>query len=175
MDAASWGLVATVGYVLAAAFAVVSVILFFTLHIRNVRDDLTGRTAQRALADLREGRGSRSRFFGGDERGVAVRGGAKGSADAEGSGSLKLRRFSSKEETLGDTGATGAVAEDTQGTTMLGNDKTTNSLAGAEGSTTLIGPTGGDDVGTTMLGTSGNDNEGEAGTTLLGEQKEAGR
>lgn len=136
MDAEAFGVVAVVGYVFAAIFAVIAVILFFTLRIRSVRDDLTGRTAERAIADLREGRGSRSRFFGGEERGSAARSGAKSRVSVKGdSGSLKLRRHSSGEEPSDATGATGAVVEDFALTTAIGGE----AAPGAEGSTTLLG------------------------------------
>lgn len=135
MDAEAFGVVAVVGYVFAAIFAVIAVILFFTLHIRSVRDDLTGRTAERAIADLREGRGNRSRFFGGEERGSAARSGAKSRVSVKGdSGILKLRRHSSGEEPADATGATGAVVEDFALTTAIGAD-----APEAEGSTTLLG------------------------------------
>lgn len=135
MDAEAFGVVAVVGYVFAAIFAVIAVTLFFTLHIRSVRDDLTGRTAERAIADLREGRGNRSRFFGGEERGSAARSGAKSRVSVKGdSGSLKLRRHSSGEEPADATGATGAVVEDFALTTAIGAD-----APEAEGSTTLLG------------------------------------
>ena len=171
MDAEAFGVVAVVGYVFAAIFAAVAVILFFTLHIRSVRDDLTGRTAERAIADLREGRGNRSRFFGGEERGSAARSGAKSRVSVKGdSGSLKLRRHSSGEEPSDATGATGAVVEDFALTTAIGGDGAPE----PEGSTTLLGDEAAagartaSDAAPARIPRAAAPDEGASATTMLG-------
>lgn len=177
MGANTWGVLAVVGYATAAVLAAIAVILFFTLHIRSVRDDLTGRTAQRAIASLRDGKASRSRFFGGEERGSAARQGARVRAAAQGasdSGSLKLRRYSSNDEVAtgqveeeecsttllgrGATQATDAMAGDEQGTTMLGEAQPApvRTADPADGTTTLLnGASGADDGATTLIGGQG--------------------
>lgn len=107
MSTEAFGMLAVIAYSLAAVFAVVAVIVFFTQHIRQVHDDLTGRTAQRAIADLRSGSVSRSKFFevADDSTSVAeqsrkgrdvLSGGDEVQPD---SGSLKLRKVSKRKET----------------------------------------------------------------------------
>lgn len=165
MNAEVLGAVAVVGYVFTAIFTAIAVILFFTLHIRSVRDDLTGRTAERAIADLREGRGNRSRFFGGEERGSAARSGAKSRVSVRGdSGSLKLRRCSSDAEPSDATGATGAVVEDFALTTTIGGDGASE----AEGSTTLLGDeTTGASAPAESVPDAASNADDESSTTLL--------
>lgn len=46
-------IIAIVGFSLAVLLVLVAVIMFFTLHIKQVRDDLTGKTAARAIAETR--------------------------------------------------------------------------------------------------------------------------
>ena len=148
MTADAYGMMALISYSLAGVCAVLTVIFFFVKHIRQVGDDLTGRTAERAIADLRQGKGNRSRFFGGEERSVSG-----GSRNAHASrvdkhdtnGSLKLRRFSAD-----DVETTAIPDEEAEsGTTLLagaGEGSATTLLAGsassdetsAESSTTLL-------------------------------------
>lgn len=107
MSTEAFGMLAVIAYSLAAVFAVVAVIVFFTQHIRQVHDDLTGRTAQRAIADLRSGSVSRSKFFevADDSTSVAEqsrkgRDVLSGGDDVQpDSGSLKLRKVSKRKET----------------------------------------------------------------------------
>ncbi len=47
-------LVSDVALALCLVLALAAVVLFFTLHIREVRDELTGRTAERAIAQIRQ-------------------------------------------------------------------------------------------------------------------------
>ena len=46
-------IIAIVGFSLAVVLALIGVVMYFTLHIRCVRDDLTGKTAARAIAETR--------------------------------------------------------------------------------------------------------------------------
>lgn len=173
MTAEAFGMMATVGYALAAVFAALSVAIYITQHIKQVRDDLTGRTAERAIARLRDGSASRSRFFGGESRAASSKDAAARRAPGEGSGSLRLRRV--------DVGApekpTGAVAAEEAATTMLSSSGT-DAIGEAESATTLLSPAadataeGGEKAPETPAATGeasgrANDEGSEAATTLL--------
>lgn len=181
MTADTYGMVATIAYSMAAVFAVIAIVIFFTQHIRKVHDDLTGRTEQRAIADLRSGSVSRARFFVGggadDDSSAAVvdangRPRRRDGAQAGTSSSLKLRRFSKQDE-VAQTAATGAAVSGgadvdaaESGTTLLGADGAATggapaADAGSESGTTLLG-----DAAATAPAAS---EASEAGTTLLGD------
>lgn len=49
----TYTIVAIVGFSLAALLILIALIMFFTLHIKQVRDDLTGKTATRSIAEIR--------------------------------------------------------------------------------------------------------------------------
>ncbi len=57
----TYTIMAVAGFSLAAVFAVAAVALFFALRIREVRDDLTGRTAARSIAEIRSRAKTRKR------------------------------------------------------------------------------------------------------------------
>ncbi len=168
MSAAAFGLTAIICYSLAAVCVAIAVILFFVLHIRDVCDDLTGRTAQRAIAQLRSGSSNRSKFFGGEERGAAAKNAGKrrSSLQKDSSGSLKLRHFSNE-----DNIPTAHMDEDAAATTMLGaqadeaDAMPTTMLGAADG--TVEAPCSEDDMATTMLSASGADPEDSLSTTML--------
>ena len=88
MTEESFGLIATIGFTCAFVCAVVAIVMFFVLHIREVRDELTGASARRSIAQMREGRRGVLRV--GD---VTVSGGTAVAARAAGvaSGSLHVR------------------------------------------------------------------------------------
>lgn len=182
MSAEAWGILAVVGYSLAGVLAVIALIWFFTQNIRQVRSDLTGRTAQRAIAELRSGEGNRSRFFGGEDRGAAARvAGALGveGGDESESGNLKLRFFSSHKGSTGKTGRT--KSGHLKSGSLFGSGKLQKGHTGqvvapaasgeaaeanaSESSTTLLG------VGQT--GETASMEEAEGSTTLLGAQQPA--
>ena len=151
MTADAYGLMATVGFALAAIIAVATTIFFFLGHVRDARDELTGRTQQRALAELRAGSVARSRFFG---AGQASHG--SGAFAGEGSGSLHVRSWVSSEAAtspasselgptlLSDGGKTESAATpgSEEGTTLLGAARDTAAPAPSEAGTTLLGSNG---------------------------------
>lgn len=54
MTANTWFYIGIVSFVIAAAFAILSVILFFKLNIKDVLNDLTGKTAVVGIQSIRE-------------------------------------------------------------------------------------------------------------------------
>ena len=56
----TFGMIATLGYSFAAVFTLLAVVYYFLRHVRAVRDEMTGKTAQREIADIRSGRRGRS-------------------------------------------------------------------------------------------------------------------
>ena len=158
MSAYAYGMLAVISLSLAGVCAVLTAIFFFAKNIRGVHDDLTGRTAERAIAELRQGKGSRSRFFGGEDGGAKAGRSARSSRASkhDTSGSLRLRRFSADD--ISTTEMEGTESE--AGTTMLGT-------ARSEADTTMPGATE-SEAGTTMLSAVGANTGGEAATSLLG-------
>ena len=53
-----FGVIAVIGFGLAAVLAIVAAAYGVTHHVRSVHDELTGRAAQRAIDAMREGRSS---------------------------------------------------------------------------------------------------------------------
>jgi len=156
MSAYAYGMLAVISYSLAGVCAVLTAIFFFAKNVRQVRNDLTGRTAERAIADLRQGKGSRSRFFGGEEGGAAgasrnARTSRASSHDA--SGSLKLRRVSADDVPTTEM----AQTENEPGTTILG------AAADTETETTVLGAAAGSEDGTTLLNSADESDEGATG------------
>ncbi len=56
-----FNIVAIIGFACAAVLIIVAVVLFFTWHIKQVRDDLTGKTATRSIAEIRSRAKTRKR------------------------------------------------------------------------------------------------------------------
>ncbi|ADK68634.1 hypothetical protein Olsu_1535 [Olsenella uli DSM 7084] len=83
------GVASTAGFVLAGLLVLVAVILFFALHIPSVRNELTGRTAAAAIAQMRSMTWATRRH----RETVARRLTADGTdaPEGEGGGSLHLR------------------------------------------------------------------------------------
>jgi len=54
MDAATWLTISIIGYSLAGILLIVTIILFYKMNILAIIGDLTGRTAARQIAELRE-------------------------------------------------------------------------------------------------------------------------
>lgn len=175
MSAEAFGMMAIICYSLAAVLVVIAIILYFVQHIRSVRDDLTGRTAQRAIAELREGTANRSKFFGGEERGAAAKGQGKrrrGMQEVP-SGSLRLRHFSNEDDIR-----TTDLDEDACSTTMLAShdadqDAMPTSLLGSNGTNIRDGLEQ-DGQSTTMLGSSAPAQEDAFSTTLLDKENARG-
>lgn len=57
----TYTIIAIVGFALAAVCAVAAVAMFFALHIKQVHDDLTGKTAARSIAEIRSRAKTRKR------------------------------------------------------------------------------------------------------------------
>lgn len=189
MDANAFGTLEIAGYALAAVCAIAAVVVFFTQHIREVRDEMTGRAAVRAIEELRAGRTGVARVLSAGKRGGAGQGvpGARHSAgSARTSGSLHVRMMADdaaetehmEESELGTTllraedpaqqpasTGTGAAAEESEaGTTLLGGKGPSDEEAPSEAGTTLLKNDEPSEAGTSLLG---DDEPSEAGTTLL--------
>ena len=57
----TYTIIAIVGFALAAVLAVTAIIMFFALHIKQVHDDLTGKTAARSIVAIRSRAKTRAR------------------------------------------------------------------------------------------------------------------
>lgn len=147
----TFGMIATLGYSLAAVFALLAVVYYFLRHVRAVRDELTGRTAQREIADMRAGRRGHSWLGSKSFATPAGLGGSRGAATGEGSGSLHVRNVEAP---------TNIVTPMPEGDSELGT-----TLLSAQASTSAPET----EAGTTLL-TSQSDTE--AGTTLLSNEGE---
>ena len=171
----TFGMVATAGYSFAAVLAVVAVIYYVTQHVHAVHDELTGRTAQREIAEMRAGR--RGRTW------LGAAGSAAGSLLAAARGKATGRVSEGKTGVV-DRVARSAAVKAEMGTTLL-SDGASSDEAAEEGDTTLLSAPsdseakedegGTTEGGTTLLssptpkdaGTAVNDVETEGGTTLL--------
>lgn len=155
MNADLFGVIAVVGFGLAVVFAVAAAAYGVTHHVREVRDELTGRAAARAIEELRSGHRA---------MGAPVSAAPGGRAPGVQSGSLQVRHGATSipltaeaptavresKAALGDDGAEGDSSE--AGTTLLG----------------AIAKEGASELGTTLLAGKGSAPVSEAGTTLLG-------
>lgn len=160
MNADLFGVIAVVGFGLAVVFAVAAAAYGVTHHVREVRDELTGRAAARAIEELRSGHRA---------MGAPVSAEPGGRAPGVQSGSLQVRHGATSipltaeaptavresKAALGDDGAEGDSSE--AGTTLLG----------------AIAKEGASELGTTLLAGKGSAPVSEAGTTLLGADEPA--
>lgn len=160
MNADLFGVIAVVGFGLAVVFAVAAAAYGVTHHVREVRDELTGRAAARAIEELRSGHRA---------MGAPVSAAPGGRAPGVQSGSLQVRHGATSipltaeaptavresKAALGDDGAEGDSSE--AGTTLLG----------------AITKEGASELGTTLLAGKGSAPVSEAGTTLLGADEPA--
>lgn len=160
MNADLFGVIAVVGFGLAVVFAVAAAAYGVTHHVREVRDELTGRAAARAIEELRSGHRA---------MGAPVSAAPGGRAPGVQSGSLQVRHGATSipltaeaptavresKAALGDDGAEGDSSE--AGTTLLG----------------AIAKEGVSELGTTLLAGKGSAPASEAGTTLLGAEEPA--
>lgn len=186
MTANLLGTISTVLLVLAVLLVIAAALMFFAFDIRAVRDELTGRTAERAIATMRAESWALRRSRERSARALTADG--PDAPEGEGSGSLHLRKVRSQRSqdtsagdeagtTLLSDAGTGSDSDETDttllsadasdadetGTTLLANEGTGADEAG----TTLLSadaPASADEVDTTLL--SGD----EAGTTLLSDQ-----
>ncbi|WP_130810263.1 hypothetical protein [Olsenella sp. Marseille-P4559] len=143
------GVASTVGYVLAALLALVAVILFFTLHIRSVRDELTGRTAAAAIAQMRGMTWAARRRREAVARRLTADG--TGAPEGEGSGSLHLRMVDVPGRKAGDTAGPARTADEAV-TTMLASGHDGEDEGDEAMTTTLsLGADGGDEDMTVVV------------------------
>ncbi len=173
MTANLLGTISTVLLVLAVLLVIAAALMFFAFDIRAVRDELTGRTAERAIATMRAESWALRRSRERSARALTADG--PDAPEGEGSGSLHLRKVRSQRSQ--DTSA-----GDEAGTTLLSDagtgsdfDETDTTLLSADASdadetgTTLLANegTGADEAGTTLLSADAPASADEAGTTLL--------
>ena len=173
MTANLLGTISTVLLVLAVLLVIAAALMFFAFDIRAVRDELTGRTAERAIATMRAESWALRRSRERSARALTADG--PDAPEGEGSGSLHLRKVRSQRSQ--DTSA-----GDEAGTTLLSDagtgsdfDETDTTLLSADASdadetgTTLLANegTGADETGTTLLSADAPASADEAGTTLL--------
>lgn len=109
--------ISIIGFSLAVVLALVALIMFFALHIKQVRDDLTGKTAARAIAETRARAKTRKRS---STQAAAKYGWAKSGVSSD-----DLKAVARDDETK---------------TTMLeqGEDETIMLVEGDEGITTIL-------------------------------------
>lgn len=173
MTANLLGTISTVLLVLAVLLVIAAALMFFAFDIRAVRDELTGRTVERAIATMRAESWALRRSRERSARALTADG--PDAPEGEGSGSLHLRKVRSQRSQ--DTSA-----GDEAGTTLLSDagtgsdsDETDTTLLSADASdadetgTTLLANegTGADETGTTLLSADAPASADEAGTTLL--------
>lgn len=149
----TYTILAIVGFSVAALLILVAVIMFFTLHIKQVRDDLTGKTATRSIAEIRSRAKTRKRTatqaakrYGWEKDEIST---DALKAAAEGGGTRAARN-------------TGPTEEDEVATTVLEADLSSED----EVSTTVLDSgLDEDELSTTILDSEENDDE--VGTTIL--------
>lgn len=154
MTANTWFYIGIVSFVIAVAFAILSVILFFKLNIKEVLNDLTGKTAAVGIQSIREETKSKE----------------KKRFTASVNTAVVNNKITETLRTIGDETATSLLQEgDESATTMLqlGDESSTTLLQqGDESVTTLLQE--GDESVTTLL------QEGdESATTLLQQGEES--
>lgn len=192
MTANLLGTISTVLLVLAVLLVIAAALMFFAFDIRAVRDELTGRTAERAIATMRAESWALRRSRERSARALTADG--PDAPEGEGSGSLHLRKVRSQRSqdtsagdeagtTLLSDAGTGSDSDETDttllsadasdadetGTTLLANGDETNA---DETGTTLLADEGAnaDETGTTLLSADAPASADEAGTTLLPDQ-----
>lgn len=173
MTANLLGTISTVLLVLAVLLVIAAALMFFAFDIRAVRDELTGRTAERAIATMRAESWALRRSRERSARALTADG--PDAPEGEGSGSLHLRKVRSQrsqDTSAGDEAGTTLLSDagtgsdsDETGTTLLSADA---SDADETGTTLLANEgTGADEAGTTLLSADAPASADEAGTTLL--------
>lgn len=150
---------ATAGYLIAALFLVVTIVLFFVLRIPAVMGDLSGRTARKAIENIRQ-----SAEHGEAEKAHRKANEARGRLTDKISQSGRLLHVTGVIGGAGSTEkiATSILAEQAGGaaaeTTVLDAGGGETTVLGTGGETTVLDAGGGE---TTVLGTGGE-------TTVLG-------
>ncbi len=156
--------------VLAVLLVIAAALMFFAFDIRAVRDELTGRTAERAIATMRAESWALRRSRERSARALTEDG--PNAPEGEGSGSLHVRKVRSQWAPTGDEAGTTLLSDAGTGSD---SDETDTTLLSADASdadetgTTLLANegTGADETGTTLLSADAPASADEAGTTLL--------
>lgn len=174
MTANLLGTISTVLLVLAVLLVIAAALMFFAFDIRAVRDELTGRTAERAIATMRAESWALRRSRERSARALTADG--PDAPEGEGSGSLHLRKVRSQWAPTGDEAGTTLLSDvgtgsdsDETGTTLLSADASDADETG----TTLLptdDATSADEAGTTLLADEGTGAD-EAGTSLLADDE----
>ena len=122
----TFSIVAVAGFSLAAVLAAGAVVMFFALHVKEVRDELTGKTAARSIAEIRSRAKTRKRCAG------VSSGDLSDFADAEAwRDTAELPDDARGAAAVEDEGATTFLSDDEGGTTVLADDgPATTLLAG---------------------------------------------
>lgn len=138
MTSETFGVIAVIGFGFAVVFAIAAAVYGVKCHVRSVHDELTGRSAQRAIDAMREGRGS--------VPALAVQQGVRGDVQ---SGSLRLREVNSHDRKPFAASSTLSVASDASpcgegaleseaGTTLLDSVASSGAAFDSEAGTTLL-------------------------------------
>ena len=124
----TFDIVAVVGFSLAAVLAACAVVMFFALRIKDVRDELTGKTAARSIAEIRSRAKTRKHSASqaaqrlGWSAGVSS-GDLSDFADAEAwRDTAEFPDGAHAASALDDEGATTFLSDDEGGTTVLAGD-----------------------------------------------------
>ena len=124
----TFNIVAVVGFSLAAVLAACAVVMFFALRVKDVRDELTGKTAARSIAEIRSRAKTRKRSASqaaqrlGWSAGVSS-GDLSDFADAEAwRDTAELPDGARAASALDEEGATTFLSDDEGGTTVLAGD-----------------------------------------------------
>ena len=159
--ASTLGMIATIGFSLAAVFAVIAVIFYVTQHVHDVSDELTGRSAQREISEMRAGRPGRSFLGVASSAASSVMSAARGGSSSS-SSSLHVRSVE-KETSDMERGVP------TKGIEDVPARSTVESVSDSECVTGLLEkPAAVETYEHNEQGGAGNDEEG--GTTLLSAQ-----
>ena len=174
MTANLLGTISTVLLVLAVLLVIAAALMFFAFDIRAVRDELTGRTAERAIATMRAESWALRRSRERSARALTEDG--PNAPEGEGSGSLHVRKVRSQGAPTGDEAGTTLLSDagtgpdsDETGTTLLSADasdadETGTTLLPTDDATSADEGTGADEAGTSLLA------DDESMTTLLSDQ-----
>ena len=140
MSADAFGFIEVAGYAFAVVLLIAATVFYFTQHIREVRDEMTGRTSARAIDELRAGRAG-ARRSSPDVREMGKGSKSSGHASAsEASGSLHVRKISAGAPLPSKKTAVPAapVEPSEAGTTLLGSDSTESGAGARPGSTGAV-------------------------------------
>ena len=132
------------------------IVVFFTQDIRAVRDEMTGRAAERAIEEMRAGKSGTFRAVSAGRSGKGSKAQARGLSSARTSGSLHVR-FAANGEGETDEGTDATAPDAALDCTTLLSSTETNPAASEQG-TTLLSASPADASSPSS----------EAGTTLLG-------